>query len=707
MRTVMDAPARRAVPPLLLFGPVIFLSAFLLFQVQPIIGRFVLPWFGGGSSVWITTLLFFQTALLAGYAYAHLLSGRLPPRAQTLLHVALLAAAALVLPVIPDDALRPAEGAEPTTGILLLLALTVGAPYVLLSTTGPLLQRWFAEGHRGQSPYPLYALSNAGSLLALLSYPVLVEPWFGLRAQAWTWSAGYVVFAAGTAAAAWWYMRTVRPQRDQAPERREDGWDTAPRPAARQVGAWIVLPAIATALLLSGTNQLTQDAASVPLLWVLPLAIYLLTFILCFSSDRAYDPPVFTFTLITACIYALFVLYRPFVPLGWQLVIYSSVIFFGCMSLHGETVRLKPHPRYLTLFYLAVATGGALGGALVALAAPAVFNGYWEYHVALWATALVIVVIRLGEIRGSWSTGLRPAVTAVSMLALFGFGGMLLGNVQRGADETIAQVRSFYSVTRISERVSTDSGLVLREMQHGRIIHGIQRVDPAHRRDHVGYYGPLSGIGVAVAHYEPPEDRPRRVGVLGLGAGMVVTYAEPGETWVFYEIDPTVTELAETYFTYLADARDRGVTVEVRHGDGRRLLEQEVAAGETHGYDLLLMDAFSGDSVPVHLLTLEAFDLYWQHLRPDGVLAVHISNLHIDLSPVVRGAAAERGLHAAGVADPGAGADVFSTVWVLVTANEAFLAAAAPWIDEWPERARTPRVWTDDRSDLYGVIQFR
>ncbi|MDP2326887.1 MAG: fused MFS/spermidine synthase [Dehalococcoidia bacterium] len=696
MSIVAASEARRG--EWFLFAPVIFLSAFLLFQVQPIIGRFILPWFGGGSSIWITTLLFFQVALLAGYGYAHLVTWRLPQRTQAVVHVGLLLAAALVLPIIPDEALRQEHEGAPALCILVLLALTVGAPYVLLSTTGPLLQRWFTLAHPSRSPYRLYAVSNAGSLLALLTYPVLVEPALGLRAQAWAWSLGYLLFAAGTALVAWCTLRGAHVTVHTPPP---DATVEVPRPPLATMAAWVALPAGASALLLAATNQLTQDVSGVPLLWVIMLAIYLATFILCFSSDTAYDAPVFGVTLVGASLYAAYLLFNPLQALLWQVFSLGGVLFLLCMSLHGETARLRPAPRYLTLFYLLVAAGGALGGLFVGLLAPLIFDGTWEYHVAVWSAPAFVVLVR-------WRWLVASKVrTSGALLGLVVLGAVLLLQVRDRDGVVVFHDRNFYGVKYVTERPSEASGLLLRTVSHGQIVHGAQRMAAEHRRDALAYYGPASGVGVALADAPRGDGRSRGVGAVGLGAGVVAAYAEAGDSWMFYEIDPLMTEVAETAFTYLADARARGASVTVRHGDARRLLERQWEEEGAAGFDVLVVDAFSGDSIPQHLLTREAFEGYWQHLQPRGVLAVHVTNRYLDLAPVVRGAAEERGLSAVLVVDDGLEPDTYSSAWVLMTADEAFLEAIASSITPWAADARAPRVWTDDRADLYGVLEFR
>ncbi|MDA0301357.1 MAG: ferrichrome ABC transporter permease, partial [Chloroflexi bacterium] len=368
-----------------------FLSAFLLFQVQPLIGKAILPWFGGGSAVWTTTMLFFQMALLAGYAYAHFVSSRLSLRRQGTLHIVLLAIAALTIPIIPDAMWKPEDGGDPTLRVLIVLALTVGAPYTLLSATAPLVQRWFTHDHPGVSPYRLYSLSNIGSLLALLTYPILFERFLGLQTQAWLWSVSYVVFAVTCSYLAWRVARRARPD-ETAEDVTEAGGTAAVTPA--NVALWLALPACASVVLLATTNQLTQDVASIPLLWVLPLALYLLTFILCFGDDRTYQPLRDVPLLAAGLGVGAFVLGAITMALLWQILLYAGSLFIACFALHGELVRLRPASRHLTAFYLMVSVGGALGGLLVAIAAPALFTGYWEYHLALVATGALVAIAR-------------------------------------------------------------------------------------------------------------------------------------------------------------------------------------------------------------------------------------------------------------------------------------------------------------------------
>ncbi len=703
---------RAAVAP---YAVTIFLSAFLVFQVQPIIAKFILPWFGGGSAVWTATQLFFQIALLGGYAYAHLVSSRLSPKRQGGVHLILLITALAVLPIIPDKTWQPDSDVDPTLRIVALLAVTVGAPYLLLSTTGPLVQQWFAREHPGRNPYVLYALSNAGSLIGLLAYPLVVERFVGLTGQAWTWSVGYAIFAALCGYLAW-RSRTTAP----APIEATDTPDAGAQPVGiANVALWAALPACAVVLLLAVTTQITQDVAAMPLLWVLPLSIYLFTFILCFSGDRWYEPQTYGIGLAIALGMGWWVLDNVIIAIAVQIAIYSFLLFFGCMALHGELTRVRPAARHLTAYYLLISTGGALGGVFVALIAPRVFDGYWEYHVALiGAGALAVIARGLDEWRrrkvGRRTSldlvpsvpGLRAAVGVASIVGVLVLSFALWRQVESRYRGIEVMGRNFYGSVRIYQAFIGDPQLQQRVMEHGRILHGFQFVSPERRAARTGYYGRLSGAGLAINERRATLDRPMRIGVLGLGAGMLAAYGQQGDTVDIYEINPMVLDLAESPFTYLADARARGANVEVYIGDGRLVLEQQLEAGSKQ-FDVLLLDAFSSDSVPVHLLTEQAFDIYQRHMAPGGVIAANISNRHVDLRPVLRGVGAKKGLEVAWVQGyPDSFEGYFQTDWVLL-GDRAFLdrTQIAAATGQWNEKK--PILWTDDRSNLFSILRFR
>lgn len=720
-----EADSPRAHFPVALYAVTTFLSAFLLFQVQPLIGKYILPWFGGGSTVWTTTMLFFQVALIGGYAYAHFVSDRLAPRQQGLVHLVLLVLAVAALPIIPRESLRGEDTGDPTWRILLVLSVAVGAPYLLLSSTAPLIQRWFTHDHPGTSPYRLYALSNAGSLLALLTYPVLFERFLGLHAQAWLWSGSYVVFVLLCGALAFGFIRSSRGTTEElhsAPVEELPG--AAVTPAG--VAFWLLLPACASALLIAVTNQLTQDVAAIPLLWVVPLSLYLVTFILCFGDERAYQPPRDVFLLALGLVGGVYVMNKVGFEVLWQVLLYSFALFICCFALHGELVRLRPAARHLTAFYLAVSVGGALGGVFVALVAPLIFNGYWEYHLTLALTPLLVLGARALDLLGRRAPAeeagteaeqtqtlraRRPLLLLAGGAAFLGvalLSGFLVRDIRRANRDVLERDRNFYGAVRVFEFNREFPEARMTVMEHGRILHGFQYQLPAKRALPTAYYGPNSGVGVTMRNYAKPDSE-LSVGVIGLGAGMVAAYAKPDDEWRFYEINPMVTELAEEHFTYLADARERGAHLHVLHGDGRTVLERQIEHGAELGFDILILDAFSSDAIPVHLLTREAFDLYWSVLKPDGVLAINISNRHVDLSPVVRAAAERNGKEAHWVSgQAGDGEGVLASVWVLVTSNRAFLEApdVAAHLAAWPEDARAPQLWTDDFSNVLSLMRL-
>lgn len=668
----------------------IFLSAFLLFQVQPIIAKMILPWFGGGAAVWTTCMLFFQLLLVGGYLYAHWTTRRLGARTQAIVHCALLALAAAALPIVPDAGWKPAGDGDPGAHILGLLAVTVGLPYFVLAATGPLAQVWYSRAHRGALPYRLYALSNAGSMLALLTYPVAVEPWLPTRAQALGWSGAFIVFALACAVLAW--------------RSRGASWEVAAGaaaadapPAAGRYLLWGALAATASVLLLAFTSQLSQNVAPIPFIWVLPLALYLLSFILAFDGSGWYRRGIYLpltavgLAGVTALLHADF----RHAELWVMLPAYAATLFAACMVCHGELVRLKPAPRYLTGFYLAISIGGALGGVFVGLVAPRVFLDLYELPVGLVmmaAMAALVLALDAHTIAGA----LRGAVVAGAGALAVALAGTLWWIYDGYARDTTVRVRNFYAAMRVR-----DSGFGAeqeRVLTHGSITHGKQFTVPERRKWVTTYYGETSGVGRAIL--AAGLDGPVRVGVIGLGAGTLAGYGRAGDSFRLYEINPQVIELARAQFTYVADTRAK---VEMSLGDARLSLERE----PPQGFDVLAMDAFSSDAIPVHLLTAEALETYFRHLKPGGVLAVHISNRYLDLKPVLRAAAARFGRHARLVDEDSDDArGVYGSTWVLIADDPGVFerpplaGAAAPL-----ESDRRVRLWTDDYSDLWRILK--
>lgn len=796
-----------------LLAVTVFLSAFLLFQVQPIIGKFILPWFGSTPGVWATALLFFQLMLLGGYAYAHFIASRLTWRRQALLHGVLLGLALVALPITPADTWKPTSADAPALRILLILMASVGAPYLLLASTAPLIQRWFAHLHPGRSPYRLYALSNTGSLLALLSYPFLVEPYVRLQSQTLYWSLAYVVFGALCAACALMLYRSIRDGDHAAAEAKSADF-SSPRPGLGVALLWLLLSACGSGLLLATTNQMSMDIAVVPFLWVLPLCVYLLSFILTFDHERWYVRPVFIAALPIALINAVRLLYGGVdLELMDQVIGYSLTLFVCCMCCHGELSRARPATQHLTFFFLIVSIGGAVGGLLVAIVAPALLPSTYEYHVLLVACYLLVAVVlarllaggALGTgrwgVRGALSgmcglTGLvavafgtlvllRPetwgegtgedpsetfavwqvqirvlgavvVVTALAMVELWrrregvtleslltsrrgralvtlalatavGLVSLTSGlalQVQSEEEETVELDRNFYGALALKER---DVGAVIHRMSltHGRIRHGSQLTQFSSWPTE--YYGPKTGVALAIQEHPQRADTTRqfRVGVVGLGVGTIAAYAgtrvdaeaddavyvtvretDTPDYFRFYELNPLVTRWATDRFTFLGDAMARGADVAVFEGDARIVLERQLEQGDAQQFDVLAVDAFSSDAIPLHLLTLESMQTYLAHLQTDGILAMHVTNRFVDLLPVVQRLAEATGLSAIYVENfADLSRMVNSSDWVLLTRNQAFLDLEAVREDEEPMPVAGP-LWTDDFSSLFEVIEF-
>lgn len=692
------------------FSLCIFVSAFLIFQIQPMIARYILPWFGGTPAVWSTVMLFFQVLLTGGYAYANWLAGG--PRRREMVHLVLLGFSLALMfllgftwksPITPDAAWKPAGTAMPIWEIFKLLTISVGLPYFLLSSNSPLIQVWYNRAHPGKTAYRLYALSNVGSLLGLVSYPILVEPTLTLAWQGRAWSLGYLAYA-GLAAYGAVRSRWAHPAPGLDPE--PVSAETGPRPAARDRLLWIVLAATASVLLLATTSHITQEVAVIPFLWVLPLTVYLLTFILAFSGERWYARRVFMPVFFVATLLAAWALGRSEgLGIPAQVGVYSLALFAACMVCHGELYRLRPHPAYLTSFYLMVSVGGALGGLFINFVAPQVFKGFWELPLGLafcWLLYLAVTFLSK-KAGGRWSF-VAGSVLLLSALVVSG----VRATQQIHADLTneLFIQRNFYGVVRVRAMGLEDPSIARFALVHGVTVHGLQFLDESLRSRPTSYFGPTGGGGLAILNH-PARGGGMRVGVLGLGAGTLAAYAQPGDVYRFYEINPLVVGLAEGqggYFSFLADSPAQ---VEIVLGDARLSLEAELAAGQPQRYDVLVLDVFSGDSVPVHLLDAESFEIYLGHLQEDGLLAAHISNRHLDLVPVVWTLADHFGLSRVLIDDPGDGFATNRSLWMLLARDPALLAAPAiadraESMDGYESRIR---LWTDDYSNLFQILK--
>lgn len=712
----------------------IFLGAFLLFLVQPMMAQFILPWFGGSSLVWTSCMLFFQSGLVLGYAYSHQLTQRLSPFNQWLLHLIVLSAAILFLPIRPGLDWKPEDGLYPNWRVLGLLAGTIGIPYIVLSTTGPLIQRWQSLSHPNYSPYRLFALSNLGSLLALVGFPFLIESYLTLDQQSWYWSGGLVAYALLVGVCGYRFQRLALANGSSSAVTAEnviakETHDTT-KPAGASLGPWVVvlwllLPMLASVQLLATTSFLTQEVGAHPFLWILPLALYLISFIVCFEYERLYVRPVFFVALCGSALFACYVLDKGLHEIfRSQILAYSSVLFSAAMICHGELARLKPDPSRLTAFYLCISVGGAAGGLLVALIAPFVFNDYYEFHLSLilivvFTLPLVLVEVyrelfsktrSVGKLVGSWLTLITGIVAA---------GGVATAAIKMYRDSTgetvVGQYRNEYGVLKVEDRPGK------RSLSHGKTMHGYQVTDPAWQHRPTSYYSPGSGLGLvmrflqgelggapeALEGADAPPAAPLRIAAIGLGTGTVVTWGREMDTVRFFEIDPKVVAVAKNHFTYLSQAKAKN---DVSLGDARVQLERETENDEPR-YDVLIADAFSSDSIPKHLLTIEALQVYLSRIKPDGFLAIHVSNRFIELAPLLERQAKDLGIHAMYISyapdrdDPAQKYQDHSS-WVVLTENEWFRANPVVQSAEWnfPKQDTNIR-WTDDFSPLLPLLR--
>jgi hypothetical protein len=757
-----------------LYGFAIFCGAFLLFQVQLILGKYALPWFGGAPAVWTTCMLFFQLLLLGGYFYSHAVS-RLSLRRQSIVHISLLGISVGLVamgcffwktPLLPGPSWRPNSGDSPVLGILSLLTVAVGLPYLCLSTTGPLLQNWFARAHATESPYRLYALSNAGSLLGLISYPFVFEPNLRLHTQAWLWAAGYIAFSAACIVCA----RKIGVENYAAPSivRQEIvGQEDLAQPTRFSQALWFLLPACASVMLLATTNLLCQEVAVVPFLWVLPLSLYLLSFIVCFDNPKWYRRGLFQILMAVGLpVSILALLGEASAPVGRQVLMLSLVLFGCCMVCHGELVRLRPQPALLTRFYLLVSAGGAAGGIFVVLIAPQIFTGFWEFHFGLIA-CVVVAILALIRDRESWWHGAQPYLGMTILLGLalvpdflsryitlavvpemmyrahyypiltvlalitaivffttrnkpsnprrFNFAQLaavavlaalcaaLYLCVEFDKNRQIRRDRNFYSALQIQKGPELNS----LELRHGQISHGFQsRLRP---KEPTLYYARTSGIGRLLGGADAcPQPCPRRIGIIGLGAGTLAAYGRPGDTMKFYELNPQVIAYSEgpdPYFTFL---RDSSAKIETVLGDARLSLEREFAEKGPQNFDVLVIDAFSSDAIPAHLLTSEALDVYLKHLRgPNSVLAFHVSNKVLDLRYVLAALAAQKQLAVVRLNKRDSN-EAERSDWVMLAHNPQALQRSAFEGHIAPMPKPDDRMlWTDDYSNLFRVLLHR
>ena len=668
------------------YGLTIFLSAFLLFQVQPLIGKMILPWFGGSAAIWTTCMLFFQLVLLLGYFYSHWVTRYLSPSRQSLVHGGLLLISLLLIPISPSLDWKPLGAENPTLRILGLLTVSIGLPYFVLSTTGPLLQAWFARERSGQVPYRLFALSNFGSMLALLAYPVAVEPIFPTLWQSYLWSGLYACFVVACALLAW----RGRQGTAIAPQAQHEG----PAPRWTDKLLWAALAACPSILMVADTSFLTTNIAPIPLIWVAPLALYLLSFIFSFERRGWYQRKVFLplFVVGLGALAWLPTLGITEIPLYASMGINLAAFFVACMVCHGELARLQPHPSHLTGYYLMLAVGGVVGGFFVGVIAPYFFNSHYELSVGIVLTGLVAAMAVIPKAVYAMPQG-RSVAIGFSAVMLIALGWVRVEdhlNQTLGAELT---ARNFYGSLQVFNNVDG----AYRTMIHGQIIHGRQHTAAGKLDQPTTYYTPEGGAGKAMQI--KAAQGPLRVGVIGLGVGTLVSYGRKDDYFRLYDIDPLVIDIARKNFSFLA--RTPAVT-EIILGDARLQLEREPA----QQLDVLLVDAFSGDSVPIHLLTFEAFAQYFRHLKPDGVLAVHITNRFLDLRPVVKTAANRFAKEVRMVDSDGVeGTLVLRSNWALLSNDAAFFKS--PQLVGATRIADQPgfQPWKDDYSSIFSILK--
>lgn len=806
----------------------IFVSAFLLFQVQPIISKTILPWFGGTPAVWTTCMLFFQVLLLGGYAYAHAISHYLPASKQGSVHAILLVLGLLTLPINPGEYWKPDGANSPVLQILVLLACKVGIPYLLLSSTGPLVQAWFSMIYPGRSPFRLYALSNIGSLGALLSYPFVFEPWMTVAQQGYGWSACFVLFVVlgmVLGGAIWKLPATEEASKEnRSAANVAETMDSGESPSVFQGAMWVALAALASLMLLAVTNHVCQDIAVIPFLWVVPLSLYLLSFIISFDSPRWYSRRFYgTMGFLTIALLVVmerapeidktFIwfqtplkgvnipftgrdvavkqepveaaengsaeekkterVYRKF-PVGmstivdgtlasvddglrwsarrvgavdkdnipkWKLefrigdfsdsmyaqaLFYFGMLFLVCMLCHGELVKTKPSAKHLTMFYMLISLGGALGGITVGLISPLFFLYSFELPLGIVCGFILawnvlaqrdIEARKLGPVKGVFLVG----------AAIIGSALVYSTVAARPIENEILRARNFFGSISVKDVYGVDPSdpsqtnvKTGRALYHGRILHGFQYVTPSRIDEPTTYYAETSGAGLSVQQFPRENNRPIRVAVVGLGTGTMAAHARFGDEYRFYDIDPKVIALSESgsnsTFTFVSRARDRGALVDIVLGDARISMERE-AKQLPRGLelDVLVLDAFSGDAIPAHLLTVEAMKIYEHHMakgddgKSTGIIAIHISNRFIDLKPVVASLAEEFEYPITLIHDDDHGdqGDT-SSEWVLLTRNE-------PFQENWsvkvgrepnPEPLFKQKVrWTDQQSNLFEILK--
>ena len=683
------------------FAATMGLAGFLLFQVQPLLGKYILPWFGGSASTWIVCLLFFQAALLAGYAHAYAITLPLSVPRQAQVQIAILVGSLLLLPITPSEGWKPRDVDNPTWRILALLALTVGVPYVVLATTTPLLSRWLARIEPGLDPARFYAASNLGAFAGLISYPFVFERAMSSGQQTRWWSWAYVLYALLFAICA--FLALGRAKGDKSGDARL--LIRAPG-SGDPLATWVGLAALGSILLLATTNGISQWSAVLPFLWILPLSLYLLTFVLAFGYPRLYVRALFgvAFLLLAG---ATFSAAEPAssVDLLLQLLLNAATLFVGCTICHAELVKLQPAPVRLPKFYLAIAAGGALGGVLVVLIAPVVFSDYFEHPLVLCAVAATAVVLMLRDAKAYGAGWAMPAALIGGLVFVYGV-AVGIARETGGERVLVERLRNFYGVVKVvreNERDPKQRSLYL--VQAG-AEQSEQFQAPERRMELTCAYNDASGVGLALAHNARRRSgAPLKVGIVGLGAGMITALGREGDRIRYYELNPAMLDLAKRHFTFLRDGKAH---TEVVLGDGRLVLERELAAQGSQAFDVLVLNAFRGAAPPMHLMTKEAFDIYLGHLAEDGILAVNFELDTFEMAPLHRGMARKFATTVRWFETRDSESCDGAISWALYSKDKAFfeVPAVKKAISAWRDRRRSELVWTDTDNNLMSIINW-
>jgi hypothetical protein len=679
----------------MLYLAIIFLSAFLLFQVQPLIAKLILPYFGGGAAVWTACLLFFQAFLLLGYFYAHCLTQIKSVKKQLGIHFVLLIFSVIFLPIGIQSWDDFSQASSPLQNILILLTVSIGLPYFILSSTGPLIQRWLTYIEVGKLPYQLYSLSNFGSLLALISFPFIFEPLLTTSQQSLIvillWKMSKLTLNIRDIKAK--VLDIEKPNNTQFLDK----------------FLWIALAMVGVILLVATTNAMTQNIPPVPFLWILPLCLYLLTFIISFHSPKWYVREYwFALFVLTACLALLMYFIGSQLDIISQVVIYACILFIACMICHGELARLKPEVEQLTLFYLFMSLGGFLGSAFVAFIAQNIFDQFLEFPLAIISVFVLLALSTYSQKGTIRKTQTWLVVSNITLSISFMVGLIYLNALF--VKTNVTSDRNFYGILSVKDVAVNNK--VQRRLIDGTTSHGTQSLEKGEERLPLSYYRKNTGVALVLEQLRKQRlkegvHQSINAGFVGLGAGTLAAYGNKNDEYVFYELNPAVITAAKTYFSYLDDS---SANIDLVLGDGRVSLQRQLDNAGSKQFDTLVIDAFSGDSIPQHLLTQEALILYFKHLKDDGILAIHISNSHLDLTHLVRGLAHVLDKEIIYVETDADKDNEHNVQWVLLTNNQVFLSdvRVKAYRSRWSTQnsgEKNDIIWTDEHSDLMSVLK--